>query len=98
MTRNSVGINLQDEAAQQVPAPLSPKGNSCVNMILQGTFSSDADRKEFFQTFTSHGMLFLRLVNASLPTPNKNDLSSISSLARALFQIRTHQLNVEPQP
>lgn len=52
--------------------------------ILQGHFSTDADREEFSQAIKRHGVTFLYLANSPIPEPSSHELSVIDRLARLL--------------
>ena len=52
--------------------------------ILQGNFTSGADREEFTQAIKVYGVTFLYLANSPLPEPSSRDLNTIERLARVL--------------
>jgi hypothetical protein len=52
--------------------------------ILQGNFTSSADRDEFSQAIMMHGITFLYLANSRIPRPSSYDLNVMNKLGRLL--------------
>ena len=59
--------------------------------ILQGVFTSEADRDAFLQAVTMHGVTFLRCADTPLSKPTIKELTAIERLARAASRLWPRQ-------
>ena len=55
--------------------------------VLQGVFSSEADRDAFLQAVTMHGVTFLRCADAPMQRPTSDQLSTLEKLARSVSRL-----------
>jgi hypothetical protein len=95
MTRDNSSVVLPFKGVKKLQPPAN---DPCFSVILEGKFSSGADREEFIQTVTSHGITFLRCASSPLPQPSGNDLSMLAQLARALSAVWSRQSSEERKP
>ncbi len=74
-------------AANDMETSVSASPEPFTTEILQGVFSSEADRDAFLQAVTMHGVTFLRCAAAPLSSPTTKELTTIERLARAVSRL-----------